>query len=80
MAETVIDLKKEKEDRKELVNYLKKQIEDKKEIEKKIKEIEDLKEKEVLNPQPSTAFINKVYKDHRLMYEKLNSTRLSKLS
>ena len=72
VAETVIDLKKEKEDRKELVNYLKKQIEDKKEIEKKIKEIEDLKEKEVLNPQPSTAFINKVYKDHRLMYEKLN--------
>ena len=72
VAETVIDLKKEKEDRKELVNYLKKQIEDKKETEKKIKEIEDLKEKEVLNPQPSTAFINKVYKDHRLMYEKLN--------
>ena len=72
VAETVLDLKKEKEDRKELVNYLKKQIEDKKEIEKKIKEIEDLKEKEVLNPQPSTAFINKVYKDHRLMYEKLN--------
>ena len=72
VAETVIDLKKEKEDRKELVNYLKKQIEDKKEMEKKIKEIEDLKEKEVLNPQPSTAFINKVYKDHRLMYEKLN--------
>ena len=72
VAETVLDLKKEKEDRKELVNYLKKQIEDKKEIEKKIKEIEELKEKEVLNPQPSTAFINKVYKDHRLMYEKLN--------
>ena len=72
VAETVIDLKKEKEERKELVNYLKKQIEDKKEIEKKIKEIEDLKEKEVLNPQPSTAFINKVYKAHRLMYEKLN--------
>ena len=72
VAETVIDLKKEKEERKELVNYLKKQIEDKKETEKKIKEIEDLKEKEVLNPQPSTAFINKVYKDHRLMYEKLN--------
>ena len=72
VAETVLDLKKEKEERKELVNYLKKQIEDKKEIEKKIKEIEDLKEKEVLNPQPSTAFINKVYKDHRLMYEKLN--------
>ena len=72
VAETVIDLKKEKEERKELVNYLKKQIEDKKEIEKKIKEIEDLKEKEVLNPQPSTAFINKVYKNHRLMYEKLN--------
>ena len=72
VAETVLDLKKEKEERKELVNYLKKQIEDKKEIEKKIKEIEDLKEKEVLNPQPSTAFINKVYKNHRLMYEKLN--------
>ena len=48
------------------------QIEEKKEIEKKINEIEEKKTKEVLNPQPSTSFINKVYKDHRLMYERLN--------
>ena len=57
--ETVTDLKKEKDERLNLIRDLGKQIEEK-------------NEKEVLNPQPSTAFINKVYKDHRLMYEKLN--------
>ena len=52
-----------------LIKDLGRQIE---EQEKKLREIEEKNEKEVLNPQPSTAFINKVYKDHRLMYEKLN--------
>ena len=70
--ETVTDLKNEKEERLNLIKDLGKQIEEKKEIEKKLREIEEKNEKEVLNPQPSTAFINKVYKDHRLMYEKLN--------
>ena len=70
--ETVTDLKNEKDARLNLIKDLGKQIEEKKEIEKKLREIEEKNEKEVLNPQPSTAFINKVYKDHRLMYEKLN--------
>ena len=70
--ETVEDLKNEKEDRLNLVKDLGKQIEERKEIEKKLREIEEKNEKEVLNPQPSTAFIKKVYKDHRLMYERLN--------
>ena len=70
--ETVVDLKNEKDSRLNLVQDLGKQIEERKEIEKKLKEIDEKNEKEVLNPQPSTAFINKVYKDHRLMYEKLN--------
>ena len=70
--ETVIDLKNEKDARLNLVDDLGKQIEERKEIEKKLKEIDEKNEKEVLNPQPSTAFIKKVYKDHRLMYERLN--------
>ena len=70
--ETVTDLKNEKDARLNLIKDLGKQIEEKKEIEKKLREIEEKNEKEVLNPQPSTAFINKVFKDHRLMYEKLN--------
>ena len=70
--ETVVDLKNEKDARLNLVDDLGKQIEERKEIEKKIKEIDEKNEKEVLNPQPSTAFIKKIYKDHRLMYERLN--------
>jgi len=70
--ETVVDLKNEKDARLNLVDDLGKQIEERKEIEKKLKEIDEKNEKEVLNPQPSTAFIKKVYKDHRLMYERLN--------
>jgi len=70
--ETIKELNFERENRKDLVNSLMQQIEEKKEIEKKINEIEEKKTKEVLNPQPSTSFINKVYKDHRLMYERLN--------
>ena len=70
--ETVEDLKNEKDARLNLVDDLGKQIEERKEIEKKLKEIDEKNEKKVLNPQPSTAFIKKVYKDHRLMYERLN--------
>ena len=70
--ETIKELNFERDNRKDLVNSLMQQIEEKKEIEKKINEIEEKKTKEVLNPQPSTSFINKVYKDHRLMYERLN--------
>ena len=70
--ETVTNLKNEKDARLNLVDDLGKQIEERKEIEKKLKEIDEKNEKEVLNPQPSTAFIKKVYKDHRLMYERLN--------
>ena len=33
---------------------------------------ENNKLKEVINPQPSTEFINKVYKDHFKMFKKLN--------
>ena len=34
--------------------------------------VENNKIKEVINPQPSTEFINKVYKDHFQMFKKLN--------
>ena len=69
-AET--DLKNERVNRKNLIEYLSKQIEDKKEKEKKIKELEEKNLKEINNVQPSTAFINKVFKDNRIMFEKLN--------
>ena len=72
LEDTIIDLKKEKNNRKDLVGYLSKQIEEKKEIKKRKIELEEKNLKEVLNPQPSTAFINKVFKDHRLMFERLN--------
>ena len=41
-------------------------------MKKKIKELDEKYLKQVINPQPSTAFINQVFKDHRLMYERLN--------
>ena len=66
------ELKNERETRKELMQYLTRQIEDKKEREKKEKELEEKNLKEVINLQPSTAFINKVFKDNRLMFERLN--------
>ena len=72
LEDSIKELKPEKETRKNLVEYLSKQIENKKETAKKLEELEEKNLKEVLNPQPSTAFINKVFKDHRLMYEKLN--------
>lgn len=51
---------------------LNKVIEDKKKAEQKIQEEIDKNCKEVVNPQPSTAFINKVFKDHRKMFLELN--------
>ena len=69
-AET--ELKNERDNRKNLVEYLFKQIDEKKEKEKKLKELDEKNLKEVNNVQPSTAFINKVYKDNRLMFERLN--------
>ena len=70
--ESADELKQERENRKKLVVYLSKQIEEKKVNEKKIKELDEKYLKQVINPQPSTAFINQVFKDHRLMYERLN--------
>ena len=75
--ETVADLKNEKDSRLELVKDLGKQIVERGEIQKKILENEEKNLKEVINPQPSTAFINKVYKDHRKMYEILNKAEES---
>ena len=70
--ESADELKQERENRKNLVVYLSKQIEEKKVNEKKIKELDEKYLKQVINPQPSTAFINQEFKDHRLMYERLN--------
>jgi len=75
--ETLVNLEKEKDSRISIIKGLEKQIEEKKEVEKKWKEIEEKNEKEVINPQPSTAFIKKVFKDHRLMYERLNKVEES---
>ena len=75
--DTVVDLKKEKESRLNLVQDLGKQIVEREEIKKKLQEIEEKNLKEVINPQPSTAFINKVFKDHRKMYEILNKAEES---
>ena len=66
------ELQPEKDNRLNLVEDLKKQIIEKKEIEQKLIEQDEKNCREVLNPQPSTAFINKVFKDHRKMYEELN--------
>ena len=58
--ESADELKQERENRKNLVVYLSKQIEEKKVNEKKIKELDEKYLKQVINPQPSTAFINQV--------------------
>ena len=70
--EMIKDLMSEKKARLKLTEDLIKQIEEKKEIKKKIEIEENNKLKEVINPQPSTEFINKVFKDHFQMYKKLN--------
>ena len=51
---------------------LDKQVEEKKEIKEKFEKEENDKLKEVINPQPSTEFINKVFKDHYIMFKRLN--------
>ena len=72
ISDTADELKTERENRKDLVSFLSNQIEEKKDNKKKIKELEEKIAKEVLNPQPSTAFINKVFKDHKIMFQRLN--------
>ena len=74
---SLTELKNERENRENLVQYLSKQILDKKENQKKIKELDEKKEKEVVNPQPSTDFINKVFKDHKIMFQRLNKAEQS---
>ena len=72
ISDTADELKTERENRKDLVSFLSNQIEEKKDNKKKIKELEEKIAKEILNPQPSTAFINKVFKDHKIMFQRLN--------
>ena len=77
IEDSLTELQNERENRKNLVQYLSKQILEKKEKQKKIKELDEKKEKEVLNPQPSTDFINKVFRDHKLMFQRLNKAEQS---
>jgi len=69
---TIKELMPEKKARLKLVEDLDKQVEEKKEIKEKIEKEENDKLKEVINPQPSTEFINKVFKDHYIMFKRLN--------
>ena len=62
----------EKNARLKLQDDLKQQIEEKKQIKKQFEIEENNKLKDIINPQPSTDFINKVYKDHFQMFKKLN--------
>ena len=77
IEDSLTELQNERENRKNIVQYLSKQIVEKKEKEKKIKELDEKKEKEVVNPQPSTDFINKVFKDHKIMFQRLNKAEQS---
>ena len=69
---TIKELMPEKMSRLKLVEDLDKQVEEKKEIKEKFEKEENEKLKEVINPQPSTEFINKVFKDHYIMFKRLN--------
>ena len=69
---TIQDLMNEKNSRLKLADDLIKQIEEKKKYKKQLEMEENSKLKEVINPQPSTEFINKIYKDHFQMFKKLN--------
>ena len=70
---TILDLKPEKEKRLSLVTDLTNQIIENNIIKKNIEEKENNKiANEVLSTQPSTNFINHIYKDHKKMYEELN--------
>ena len=70
--ETIKELMPEKNARLKLQDDLKQQIEEKKQIKKQFEIEENNKLKDIINPQPSTDFINKVYKDHFQMFKKLN--------
>ena len=70
--ETIKELMTEKNERLKLQDDLKQQIEEKKQIKKQFEIEENNKLKDIINPQPSTDFINKVYKDHFQMFKKLN--------
>ena len=70
--ETIKELMTEKNARLKLQDDLKQQIEEKKQIKKQFEIEENNKLKDIINPQPSTDFINKVYKDHFQMFKKLN--------
>ena len=70
--ETIKELMPEKNTRLKLQDDLKQQIEEKKQIKKQFEIEENNKLKDIINPQPSTDFINKVYKDHFQMFKKLN--------
>ena len=70
--ETIKDLMPEKKARLKLADDLINQIKDKRQRNKTFEMEENNKLKEIINPQPSTEFINKVYKDHFQMFKKLN--------
>ena len=70
--ETIKELMPEKNARLKLQDDLKQQIEEKKQIKKQFEIEENNKLKDIINPQASTDFINKVYKDHFQMFKKLN--------
>ena len=70
--ETIKELIDEKKHRLQLSDDLAKQIEEKIKNKKELEIEENKKLKEVINPQPSTEFINKVFKDHFQMFKKLN--------
>ena len=70
---TILDLKPEKIKRLSLVDDLTNQIKENNFIKKNIEEKENKKiANEVLSSQPSTSFLNHIYKDHKKMYEELN--------
>ena len=69
---TIKELLSIKSDRLKLQEDLKQQIIEKQKKAKNIEIEENNKLKEVVNPQPSTEFINKIYKDHFQMFKKLN--------
>ena len=66
------ELMQEKKERLHLQDELKQQIEERKRLRKQYDNEENNKLKEVINSQPSTDFINKIYKDHFQMFKKLN--------
>ena len=66
------ELEEEKKGKLQLQDELVQQMKEKQNLKKKFDDEENNKLKEIINPQPSTDFINKVYKDHFQMFKKLN--------